>query len=171
MNTREQAIDNAIEALEVALHPVAQHGSHTCTEKLRNAINALTALKSEPVGMVMTDEEIERHAYAWADDFPGSTSLTPRAECQVRIEGCIRSIREHLAPSAPASPQSSNRSTMKITLEITITGLNKWDMDWSDKEGVVFEMENLAQEARFHLATCLGIGFNDMDADATFHPL
>lgn len=44
----------------------------------------------------LTDEEIEKHAYAWADDFPGSTSLTTQAECQIRIEGCLKSLRERL---------------------------------------------------------------------------
>jgi len=56
---------------------------------------------------------------------------------------------------------------MRITLEIEITGIEGWSVDWSDKEGVGMELDNLEREAEFHLAERLGLLRGNIHAEAT----
>jgi hypothetical protein len=56
---------------------------------------------------------------------------------------------------------------MKITLEVTITGLEGWSVDWSDTEGVKMELSNLEAEGKFKLADGLGLGHRNVEVEAT----
>jgi hypothetical protein len=57
---------------------------------------------------------------------------------------------------------------MKITLEVTVTGLEGWDMDWSDDEGVKMELVNVEEEVRHAIADRVGINLENLEVEAKF---
>ena len=57
---------------------------------------------------------------------------------------------------------------MKITLEVTVTGLEGWDMDWYDVEGVKMELVNVEEEVRHAIADRVGIAPGNLQVEARF---
>lgn len=57
---------------------------------------------------------------------------------------------------------------MKIRLEVTVTGLEGWDIDWSDDEGVRMELVNVEEEVRHAIADRVGITLGNLQVEAKF---
>jgi hypothetical protein len=57
---------------------------------------------------------------------------------------------------------------MKITLEVTITDLESWDVDWKDDNTAQLEAERLENDARVALANGIGVFFGDIEVVAKF---
>jgi hypothetical protein len=56
---------------------------------------------------------------------------------------------------------------MKIFLEVTISGIEKWDTDWHDAENVKMELANIEDEARHAIGERLGLGYRNVEVEAT----
>jgi hypothetical protein len=57
---------------------------------------------------------------------------------------------------------------MKITLEVTITGLDGWDVDWSNDALVKVTMADVAKDARQGIMDAFGIPYTDVEVQAEF---
>lgn len=55
---------------------------------------------------------------------------------------------------------------MGIEVSVSITGIEGWDMDWSDSEGVKMELVNIEEEIRHAIADRLGIPVGNVGAEA-----
>jgi len=57
---------------------------------------------------------------------------------------------------------------MKITLEVTITGLDGWDAEWDNKEGVQMVLADVEAQARHAIADNFGILLREVEVEANF---
>lgn len=57
---------------------------------------------------------------------------------------------------------------MKITLEVTITGLDGWDAEWDNKEGVQMVLAGVETQARHAIADNFGILLHEVKVEANF---
>lgn len=58
--------------------------------------------------------------------------------------------------------------SMKIELNITIDGLEGWNVDWANVNEVAVVVADVGREARRAMAQRLGILLRDVDAKAEF---
>jgi hypothetical protein len=57
---------------------------------------------------------------------------------------------------------------MKITLEITVTGLEAWDVNWSNEAVLKATMADVAKDARQGIVDAFGIPAMDVEVHAEF---